>query len=128
MSADNFLQKGIGWRIGWNRHAQLYRGMLGGEDWAIELTDKEFEDFCRLFRQLVDTIETLQNELMDEEKINCELESDLIYLSTDGYPDSYSLRVILSQGRRAEGNWSAIAVPQLNDALINFLTSGQKGN
>ena len=71
-------------------------------------------------------IQRLQNELMDEEKINCELESDLIYLLADGYPDSYCLRILLNQGRRAEGNWSSLAVTQLNAALKSFLTSGQK--
>ncbi|MEI6381183.1 MAG: DUF1818 family protein [Cyanobacteriota bacterium ELA615] len=126
MSNGAFLQKGDGWRLGWNSNASTYKAMLGGQDWAIELNEREFADFCRLFGQLVDTIESLQNELMDEEKINCELESDLIYLLADGYPDSYCLRILLNQGRRAEGNWSSLAVTQLNAALKSFLTSGQK--
>jgi hypothetical protein len=59
----------------------------------------------------------MQSELMDEERITCEVESDAIWLEAEGFPQAYSLRLILRTGRRAEGYWSAEAVPEFLQAL-----------
>ena len=50
--------------------------------------------------QLVDTMSQMSAELMDEEKISCEAETDLLWLEVEGYPHSYSLRLILNCDRR----------------------------
>ena len=47
----------------------------------------------------------MKTELMDEERIAIEAENDLLWLEVEGYPHSYSLRLILNNGRRCEGNW-----------------------
>ncbi len=106
------LKSGSGWRIGWNP-ANTYPGLVGSDDWAFELTAAEFADFDRLLRQLVDSLRSIQAELMDEEKIACEAESDLIWMQVEGTASEYSLRLILNSGRSCEGNWSVAAVPQL---------------
>jgi hypothetical protein len=41
------------------------------------------------------------------------VESDLLWLESEGFPHAYSLRLILLTGRRAEGAWSEAAVPDL---------------
>ncbi len=74
-------------------------------------------DFCRLLNQLVETIAQVSRELMEEETIACELESDLLWLEIKGYPDSYNLHLILHTGRRGEGHWSESAVPELIQAI-----------
>jgi Domain of unknown function (DUF1818) len=114
---NRILKSGQGWRVGWNPEASLYQGLVGGENWAIELTAAEFNDFCRLLEQLVVTMEQMTAELMDEERIACEAESDLIWLEVEGYPDAYSLRLILYQGRCCEGNWPENVVPELVKVL-----------
>jgi hypothetical protein len=118
--SDRILKKGRGWRLGWNPQASTYQGLVGGDDWAIELTAAEFNDFCRLVQQLADTMTTMTEELMDEERIACEAESNLLWLEVEGYPDAYSLRLIVNGGRRCEGNWSEGVVNELIDGVQNL--------
>jgi len=113
---ERVVKSGSGWRIGWNPDAPEFKGLVGTDDWAVELTEAELSDFCRLLAQLADTIKQLATELMDEEKIACEAESDLLWMEVEGYPHAYSLRFILNTGRCAEGQWNASAVPGLLQA------------
>ncbi|KAF3889336.1 MULTISPECIES: DUF1818 family protein [Nostocales] len=110
------LKSGLGWRIGWNPTAQEFKGLVGTDDWAIELTEAELNDFCRLLAQLADSMQQIANELMDEEKIACEAESDLMWMEVEGYPHAYSLRFILNTGRGVEGKWESFAVSGLLQA------------
>lgn len=107
------LKQGEGWRVGWNPEAKDYQGLVGTEAWAIELTTEELGDFCRLLGQVAEAMAQMAQELMAEERIACEVESDLLWLEGEGYPHAYSLRLILREGRRCEGNWAAAAVPEL---------------
>ncbi|MEO0970791.1 MAG: DUF1818 family protein [Cyanobacteria bacterium J06639_18] len=113
---ERVVKSGSGWRIGWNPNAPIYQGLVGTDDWAIELTTQELEDFCRLLQQLAQSVETIACELMDEEKIACEAESDLLWMEVEGYPHAYGLRFILNTGRCVEGEWKACAVPGLLQA------------
>lgn len=110
------LKSGAGWRLGWNPDAEKFKGLVGTDDWSLELTEAELNDFCRLVLQLADTIAQIREELMDEETIACEVESDLLWLEAEGYPHAYGLHLILLTGRRAEGHWSAAVVPELLQA------------
>lgn len=114
---QRIVKSGAGWRIGWNPEAAEYVGLVGGEDWAIELTSAEFDDFCRLTEQLATTMAQMREMLMDQETIACEAESDRLWMEAEGFPDVYTLRFILQTGRRGEGHWSAGAVPELLQAV-----------
>lgn len=114
------LKEGKGWRLGFDPGREIYRGLVGGENWALELTEAEFQDFCRLLSQLKTTIAVIATELMEEEKITCEAESELLWLEVEGYPQAFSLRLMLLQGRCGEGGWSAIAVTELLQTLEAF--------
>ena len=118
---EKILKYGSGWRLGWNPTAAVYKGLIGGDDWAIELTEAEWQDLRRLLSQLTATMAAMATELMDEERIACEAESELLWLEAVGFPDHYSLRLILYQGRGCEGNWSANALPELLAAWDNLL-------
>lgn len=120
MNNERLLKEGKGWRIGWHENAQKYNGLIGAEDWAMELTAEEMQDFCRLLLKLAQNMTDMKDYLMDEEKITCETESELMWLEVEGYPDSYSLRLILNQGRCCEGNWHPEAVKELIKAIHNF--------
>jgi Domain of unknown function (DUF1818) len=113
---ERVIKTGAGWRIGWNPSAPNFKALVGNDDWSVELTAAELDDFCRLSAQLADTIKQLAKELVDEEKIACEAETDLVWMEVEGYPHSYSLRFILNTGRCAEGKWEAPAVPGLLQA------------
>lgn len=108
------LKKGAGWRLGWNPDPTCaFQGLVGADDWAVELTAAEFHDFCRLLVQLSETVESIAAELMAEERISIEAESELVWLEIEGFPDSYSLRMLILNNRNFEGNWSANAMVYL---------------
>ncbi|MHC5757443.1 DUF1818 family protein [Nostoc sp.] len=113
---ERVVKSGFGWRIGWSPDASEFKGLVGTDDWAIELTEAELNDFCRLLAQLADSMKQLATELMEEEKIACEAESDLLWMEVEGYPHAYSLRFILNTGRGVEGKWDTSAVPNLLQA------------
>ena len=93
------LKEGQGWRLGWNPDAITFKGLVGGDRWATEMTKPEFDDFCRLSTQLAEQ-ETLH-----------------IWVSAEGFPHQYSLQFILLQGRGVEGRWPATVVPDLIQAI-----------
>lgn len=111
------LQQGDGWRLGWNPEAIDFRALVGADDWAIELTDPEFNDFQRLLSNLLESLTQMQAELMDSEAITCEATSDLIWMQVQGYPDHFRLSFMLCCGRRAEGSWDQAATAALITAL-----------
>ncbi len=53
---------------------------------------------------------------MDEEKIACEAQTDLIWMEVEGYAHNYNLRFILESGRCVEGKWDCPAVYELIQA------------
>ncbi len=111
------IKSGDGWRIGWDNEANLYRGLVGGTQWALELTQAELDDFRRLALRLDAEIHQIAKELMDSEKLTCEAESDLLWLEAYGYPHSYSLHLMLLTGRQCEGEWTESATGELIQAL-----------
>lgn len=110
------IKTGDGWRIGWDPNAADYCGLVGAEDWSLELTAAELDDFCRLVVQLTNSISQIAAELMSDEKISCEVESPLLWLEAEGYAHAYSLRMLLLTGRRGEGAWAEAAVGGLVQA------------
>lgn len=113
MSAQRWLKQGEGWRLGWDPAAREFTGLVGTQDWAIELTAAELADFCRLLQQLAETMAQMATELMPDERITCEAESEWLWLAVEGYPHAYSLCLMLHSGRRVEGYWPPTAVPGL---------------
>ncbi|MEM8505355.1 MAG: DUF1818 family protein [Cyanobacteria bacterium P01_D01_bin.1] len=109
--------EGEGWRLGWNPAADSFCGLLAGEGWALELTLEEFKDFCRLSRQLESAMATMAEQIVDEERLTCEQESETIWLEAEGFPAQYGLRFILLTGRKCEGAWPASTTLQLMSAL-----------
>jgi hypothetical protein len=114
---EQVIKSGNGWRVGWKPNAEIFKGLVATEDWGIELTEAELNDFYRLLNQLVKTMQDLARELMDEEKIACEAESDLLWMEVEGYAHAYSLRFILHTGRGVEGEWPPESVPELWQAI-----------
>jgi hypothetical protein len=120
LKMGKLLKQGMGWRLGWNPDAEIYQGLVGSDYWAIELTAAELTDFCRLLQQLTATMTQMAAELMEEEKIACEVESDLLWLEVEGFPKSYSLRMILYRDRGFEGNWRDGVAGELVKQLDTF--------
>ncbi len=117
---EKVLKTGSGWRVGWNPQAGEYKALLGGEDWAIELTETELTQFCALLTQLTNSLASIAGELMEEEKVSCEAENEQLWMELDGYPHAYSLQFILHHGRRCEGKWPSEVVPELVSAILTL--------
>ncbi|PZU96808.1 MAG: DUF1818 domain-containing protein [Pseudanabaena sp.] len=115
------LLSGEGWRIGFRSDADIYKGLVGTDSWAIELTEREFKDFCKLTTQLVETMQIMASELSDGEKICCTLETEDICLEVNGYPHVFNLHFQLLTGRRSEGLWDENAVPFLVEAIASLV-------
>ncbi|MEM7648510.1 MAG: DUF1818 family protein, partial [Cyanobacteria bacterium P01_A01_bin.70] len=81
------LKEGPGWRLGYDPDADIFRGLVGGDLWAVEMTQPEFADFCRLSLQLTETLQVMASELMAEERITCEQETTHIWLEVEGFPN-----------------------------------------
>ncbi|MEL6160117.1 MAG: DUF1818 family protein [Cyanobacteria bacterium J06623_5] len=110
------LLSGQGWRLGWDPEAEQFCGLLGGECWAVELTAVELRDFCNAAQSLGRTMAAMSEQLMAEERLTCEQETETVWLEAEGLPSQYSLRFILLTGRRGEGEWPATALPGLLEA------------
>ncbi len=111
------IKQGKGWRVGWNSDAPIYQGLIGTDDWAIELTTTEIKELQRLLSQLIESLSAIADQLMAEEKIVVELESDILWLEVEGYIDNYAFSLILHNHRRCEAHWPASAVPPLVQAI-----------
>ncbi|MEO0768184.1 MAG: DUF1818 family protein [Cyanobacteria bacterium J06649_4] len=114
---------GEGWRIGWNPAAGQFCGLIAGQTWAIELTQQEFHDFCRSAQQLHRTMTSMAEQLMEEERLCCEQETETVWLEAEGFPYQYSLRFILLTGRRCEGEWPHSVVAELLQAVERLTPS-----
>ncbi|MFN3360504.1 MAG: DUF1818 family protein [Pseudanabaenaceae cyanobacterium] len=103
------IEAGKGWRLGYRAESD-YVGLLGGDDWAFEVTAAEWQDFWGLLGRLRDTIAHLSTELVDQETFSCTVDSDLWELEAVGLPQDWWLRLQIRSGRRAEGFWTSEAV------------------
>ncbi len=124
---DKIVKNGEGWRLGWDGTALEFKALVGGENWAIELTEAEFNDLRRLLQQLAATMAQMSSELMDEERITCEAESDRLWIEAEGYPHAYRVHFILNCGRRCEGEWPPAVVPELVRAMETIAELGNWG-
>lgn len=110
---EQVIKEGTGWRLGRDPQREGYQGLVAGEDWAIELTAPELDDFCHLLQQLAAAMAAMAEELMPEETIACEAETALLWMEASGFPDNYGVRFILNTGRGFEGGWSGAIVPEI---------------
>lgn len=110
---QNYFWQGEGWRLGWKPAATGFVGLVGNEDWAIELTAAELDQFCRGLQQLAAAVTAIAPELMPEEAIACEAEAAGVWLGVEGTAAAYGLRLVLLSGRGAEGAWAAAATGPL---------------
>ena len=123
---SRLLKKGQGWRIGWHPEAEKYQALIGNDAWAIELTATEFKELYRLLVQTSETMEQIATELMDSERIAIATESNLMWIEAEGFPHSYSLRLILHQERSCEVNWDEGVASELTLAMRRIIEENEE--
>ncbi|NJK60551.1 MAG: DUF1818 family protein [Oscillatoriales cyanobacterium SM2_1_8] len=79
------LRQGVGWRCGWEAAPAGWRGLIGAESWAFELSEGELQDLARGLPGLVATMAAMADELADGEELTCEALGDRLQLSATGF-------------------------------------------
>ncbi len=88
--------EGPGWRFQRDTSRKKFTILLGGDGWAVELTEDEWNSLCPLLLQLIDQYDQSKILLMKEEKINIEIEKNQWWACIEGDRYSWSLSLILS--------------------------------
>jgi hypothetical protein len=122
------IQAGEGWRLRLDPQRQPFAVLIGGGDWAAELTAAEAAWLQAGVRTLVEQLAALTPQLMPEETIELEHTRQGLWLQLSGWPQRWSLRFVLEPypslagaGRGFEGGWDAAASPALAAALLALM-------
>ncbi len=118
------VQEGEGWRLAVDPSRQPFPVLIGGGDWAAELSALEGEALQRGVCRLVAQHRQLADALLAEEAIELEIELELgggcLWIGLEGDREHWCLRFVLSPpvGQRGlEGGWSAGASAAIAAAL-----------
>ncbi len=114
------VQEGEGWRWLEDPARHPFVVLIGGQDWAVELTAEEARGLQQGLVQLVQEHRGLVNQLMPEEAISLEMERGPLWMALEGDREVWQLRFVLtpaSQSRAVEGSWQ----PEASVALVSAL-------
>ena len=121
-------KEGHGWRIIRDLSRDNFSTLIGGENWAIELNQSEWENLVRTVTDLSDQYEEVKAQLMGDEDIILELERSpwLAILKGDQY--GWNLKLILdgsfSLNRGAEFFWPRNVTKQVTHTMRTMWDSG----
>ena len=103
------LQEGPGWRLARDPSRGEFSILVGGEGWAFELTEPEWNDLVALLSTLETQHLALKNQLMAKEAIEIELDRGIWWGCVAGDCQGWSLALVLTprKGRGVEGFWPA---------------------
>ncbi|WP_269606808.1 DUF1818 family protein [Prochlorococcus marinus] len=121
-------REGPGWRIFRDSSRDNFSILIGGENWAIELNESEWENLVMVVIDLSDQYQSVKEQLMGDEDITLELERSpwLAILKGDQY--GWNLRLILSSSglfnRGAEVYWPKNVTNYVANAMRTMWDSG----
>ena len=102
-------KEGPGWRIIQDSSRDNFSTLIGGETWAIELNQLEWENLVKVVIDLSDQYKAVKEQLMGDEDITLELERLPWYAVLKGDQYGWNVRLILSScsllNRGAEVYW-----------------------
>ena len=113
-------REGEGWRLAWDGGRQPFSVLIGGDGWAVELSDAEAIALREAVADLVAQHAALVDQLMAEEAISLELDRGVWWLAIEGDRGAWELQVVLTPaaGQRAiEGRWPHPASRAFSQAL-----------
>ena len=87
--------EGPGWRLVRDTSRKNFSTLIGGENWAVELSEDEWNELNQVIEKLIDQYGQIKTRLMPEEKISIELEQSIWWGSLEGNHVSWSLKLIL---------------------------------
>ena len=121
-------REGPGWRIIRDSSRENFSTLIGGQSWAIELNKSEWETLVKVVIDLSDQYKKTKDQLMGDEDITLELESNpwLAILKGDQY--GWDLKLILqssdSLNRGAEISWPRNVTFHVTQAMRLMWDSG----
>ena len=114
-------EEGSGWRIIRDSSRDNFSTLIGGESWAIELNQYEWENLVKVVIDLSDQYKKTKDQLMDEEDITLEMESNPWLAILKGDKNGWQLKLILdprdSLSRSAEFSWPRNVTSNLLNAM-----------
>lgn len=114
-------QEGPGWRLARDPSRLLFSVLIGGEHWALELSESEACALASLISDLTNQHQAISDQLMAEEEISLELERSEWWACLEGDRSRWSLRVIRSgDGEHARGLeifWPDPAARAISEAM-----------
>ena len=114
-------REGPGWRIIRDSSRDNFSTLIGGETWAIELNQFEWNNLVKVVIDLSDQYKAVKEQLMGDEDITLELERSpwLVILKGDQF--GWDLKLILNASgllnRGAEVFWPRNVTPHVLDAM-----------
>ncbi len=113
--------EGPGWRFIRDISRKKFTVLLGGKDWAVEISEQEWQSLCPSLVQLLDQYQVLKDQLMKEEQIFLEIERNSWWLCLDGVKDAWTLSLILSyeeiQDRSLELSWPYPSAHEISSTI-----------
>ena len=120
-------KEGEGWRIIRDESRDHFPTLIGGQNWAIELTELEWLSLGPIVFDLSNQYIQIKDQLMGDEDITIELDRNpwLAILNGDKY--GWSLKLILSQtdqfNRGAEIFWPRDVAKRFSEAMRSMWDS-----
>ncbi len=117
-------KEGPGWRIIRDLSRDTFSTLIGGETWAIELNNSEWENLVQIVIDLSDQYKSIKNQLLGDEDITLELERTPWLAILKGDQFGWNLKLILSAGgklnRGAEVYWPRNVTNHVANAMRNM--------
>ena len=114
-------KEGPGWRLAKDTSRKYFPVLIGGDRWAIELAEPEWNSLLPVIDELVTQHKELENQLMKEESICLEIGREPWWGCIDGDSESWSLQLILEskgdESRGFEAYWPAPAAKAITAAM-----------
>ena len=102
--------EGKGWRLELNNTKKDFPVLIGGENWAVEISKIEWNGLRVVVSKLIDQYEYLRSSLMKEEKILIEIDIAPWWACIDGTKKDWRLKLILD-GKGCDGRGLEIFWP-----------------
>ena len=114
-------KEGPGWRLIRDSSRENFSTLIGGESWAIELNQFEWKTLVKVVIDLSDQYKNIKEQLMCDEDITLELESDPWLAILKGDQNGWKLKLILdssdSLNRGAEVSWPRNVTTNVANAM-----------
>lgn len=118
------LCSGEGWRLRVDPQRQPFPVLIGGRDWAAELTALEAGQLRAAVATLLCQLAATVPLLMPDETLELEHASEGLWMQLSGTPDQWALRFLIDdmargaeRSRGLEGAWDCLASPAFAAAL-----------